>query len=321
MRYGSVPGIDKKVSRLGQGIGAAVRKEDPAEGFELLDGFFEKGVTVFDTARVYGKTDRFLGDWMRERGNRAQVVVLGKGAHHGEGRQRVTPEDIEADLLRSLEDLQTEYIDLYILHRDDPSLPVGPIVEALNEHHRAGRIHAFGGSNWTHTRLEEANAYAAAHGLVPFAVSNPQFSLAEQIKEPWENCISISGPKAEEARAWYAAHKMPLFTWSSLAGGFFAGTEYTRENAAELLEQGGRHKMAVGSYGSDENYERLARARQLAAQKGVSVAQVALAWVMSQPLEIFALVGSATPAELEDNIDALGLTLSPEELAWLDMKA
>src|SRR5690606_27782491 len=127
-----------------------------------------------------------------------------------------TPYDITADLFDSLARMQTDYIDIYLLHRDDPDVPVGPIVEILNEHHQAGRIHAFGGSNWSHERIREANEYAAAHGLTPFVASSPNFSLAEQIQEPWAGCLSIGGRKGAAARDWYRQNQIALFTWSSL---------------------------------------------------------------------------------------------------------
>src|SRR5207249_9101 len=129
----------------------------------------------------------------------------------------------------SLARFKTDYIDLYLLHRDDPTVPVGPIIEVLNEHLKAGRIHAFGGSNWTYQRLQEANAYAAEHGLTPFVASSPNFSLADQIEPPWAGCISISGSQGTAARQWYVQQQMALFTWSSLAGGFFSG-RFRRDN-------------------------------------------------------------------------------------------
>ena len=224
MLYGHVPGIDKPVSRLVQGS-VMVSTRDLEGSFRLLDAIFALGCNTFDTAHVYGQGDneRAMGRWVHERGIRDQVVIIGKGAHHNADRKRVTPFDITADLFDSLARFKFDDIDLYLLHRDDPSVPVGPIVEVLNEHLAAGRIRAFGGSNWSHQRIAAANEYAAAHGLTPFVASSPNFSLAEQYREPWEGCISISGLQNEEARAWYAERRMPLFTWSSLAGGFFSG--------------------------------------------------------------------------------------------------
>ncbi|CAN5875957.1 hypothetical protein BH24DEI2_BH24DEI2_18400 [soil metagenome] len=178
MNYGSVAGIDKPVSRLVQGT--VMVSEDAERGFDLLDEIYALGCTAFDTAHVYGEGDneRTVGRWLRDRGLREKIVLIGKGAHHNADRARVTPFDITADLHDSLARFKTEYIDLYLLHRDDPGVPVGPIIDTLNEHLAAGRIRAFGGSNWTHTRVAEANAYAERNALTPFAASSPNFSLA-----------------------------------------------------------------------------------------------------------------------------------------------
>ena len=174
MEYGTVVGIDKPISRLVHGT-MMLTGEDDAKEFALLDAVVEMGGNTFDTAHVYGggSCERTIGRWMASRGNRDQVVILGKGAHHSRDRKRVTPFDITADIHDSLARFEVEDIDLYLLHRDDPSLQVGPIVEVLNEHKEAGHIHAFGGSNWSHQRIEEANADAEANGLTPVAASSP----------------------------------------------------------------------------------------------------------------------------------------------------
>mgnify|MGYP005847480031 CR=1 FL=1 len=318
MRYGHIPGIDKPISRLAQGT-IMVRSADLENSFRLLDDIFALGCTTFDTAHVYGRGDneRTVGQWVNTRGIRDRVVIIGKGAHHNEDRQRVTPFDITADIYDSLARFRFDYIDLYLLHRDDPSVAVGPIVEILNEHARAGRIHAFGGSNWTHERICEANHYAKENGLIPFVASSPQFSLAEQVREPWPNCVSISGPKGETARAWYRQSQMPLFTWSSLAGGFFSG-RITRANKDTFTE--GQERLCIQSYGSEENFERLERARILAQEKGITLPQIALAYVVNQPLNLFPLVGCLSSAEFKDNLAAMDIKLTSDEIAWLELK-
>ena len=316
MKYGTIAGIEKPVSRLIQGaLVAAGRGEEKA--FELLDAVYELGCNTFDTAVIYGQTDRILGKWIRERGIRDKVVILAKGAHHNADRRRVTPFDIASDLHDTLARMQLPCVDLYVLHRDDPTVAVGPIVEALNEHLAAGRIKAFGGSNWTHTRVREANEYAAAHGLVPFAVTNPQYSLAEQVQEPWENCVSIGGPRGEEARRYYAECGIAVLSWSSLGAGFFSG-RITRQNASTWTE--GYEAQAVRCYGSEDNFRRLDRARELAARKGVEVPQIAMAFLMNQPMNVFALVGCQSPQEFASSAAALEITLTPEELDYLDLK-
>lgn len=316
MNYGRVSGLDKDISRLVQGT-VMINGDDVNKEFALLDGIFELGCTTFDTAHVYGsgKNERAVGQWVRDNNLREKVVIIAKGAHHNADRKRVTPHDISADIYDSLARFKFDYLDLYILHRDDPSVPVGPIVEVLNEHQKAGRIRAFGGSNWSHQRIDEAHRYAAEHGLTPFAASSPNLSMAEQIREPWEGCVSIGGKKGEVSRAYYQEHQTPLFTWSSLAGGFFSG-RFRRDNLNTFTEY--LDKLCVECYCAKENFERLDRAEELAKRKGLTLPQIAMSYVMSQPLNIFALVGCQTPQEFKSNMEAMNLKLTLEEMKWLE---
>ena len=319
MKYGSVPGLEKPVARIVQGT-VMIRAEEEGEeerSFALLDEVYARGGTTFDTAHQYGGGDceRTFGRWVRERGLREEVVIIGKGAHHNEDRKRVTPFDITADLYDSLARFGFDYIDLYLLHRDDPAVPVGPIVEVLNEHLQEGRIQAFGGSNWSPERLREANDYAIENGLTPFAASSPNLSLAVQAEEPWPDCVSISGDEGAEDRRWYEVTRMPLFTWSSLAGGFFSG-RFTRDNLDTFETY--LDRLCVETYCQEENFGRFDRAGTLAREKGLTVPQVALAYVLDQPLEVFALVGCNTGEEFRANVEAGVVGLTPEELAWLE---
>jgi aryl-alcohol dehydrogenase-like predicted oxidoreductase len=319
MKYGEVPGVGKPISRLVQGsIQIDMKNEEAA--FTLLDAAFERGINSVDTAHIYGggMHDRVIGKWINSRGIRDKVVVLAKGAHHSGDRKRVTPYDIGADLHDTLARMKTDYVDLYVLHRDDADYPVEAIVDALNQYAREGKIKAFGGSNWTAARLQAANEYAKQSGQIPFAVSSPNFSLADQVKEPWAGCTTISGPSYEAERKWYAETGMALFTWSSMAGGFMSG-RITRENTEEYTE--GLYKLAVECYASEANFQRLDRAKEVAEQKGLTMPQIALAYVMNYPLNIFALVGSASPEELDANIAAVNTPLTEQELAYLDLRA
>ena len=319
MKYGEVAGVGKKISRLVQGI-IQINVKDDAEGFAQMDAAWEAGVTAVDSAYIYGggASDKFVGRWAKERGVRDELVILAKGCHHNDLRKRVTPYDIGTELHDILARMQTDYVDLFVLHRDDPSYPVEPIVDALNQYVREGKIRAFGGSNWTTARLEEANTYAQSSGQIPFAVSSPNFSLAEQVKEPWAECVSISGPQGESERAWYKAHDTPLFTWSSMAGGFWSG-RYDRENLAQATS--GQDKLVADCYGYPQNFERLDRVKKLAQAKNLTVPQIALAYVLHYPLNIYALVGSANADELKSNVVALNTDLTPEEMAYIDLRS
>jgi aryl-alcohol dehydrogenase-like predicted oxidoreductase len=316
LNAGYVPGIDKPISRLVQGT-VMLREDDLPASFALLDAAHDAGITAFDTARHYSQgNEAIVGRWVRERGLRDEVVIIGKGAHHSPERKRVTPADIAADLDESLRQFGLDAIDLYLLHRDDPEVPVGPIVEALNGHLRAGKIQAFGGSNWTHERIAEANAYAAAQGLVPFVASSPHFSLVEQVEAPWSGCVSIAGPGGAEAREWYEREQMPVFAWSSLAGGFLSGG-FSRDSPGTLPEAIAEQARRV--YGTDANYERLERASALAAELGLTVPQVGLAYALSQPLNLFTIAGGENKEEVALNAAAAAICLPLETREWLDL--
>ncbi|NQU44721.1 aldo/keto reductase [bacterium] len=319
MKYGNIPGLEKPVSRLCQG---AIML-DPANvpwGMEVLDSVYAQGCNTFDTGHIYGNgsSERLLGQWISERGLRDKVNILTKGCHHNPDRKRVTPYDLTADLMDSLARMKVDTIDVYVLHRDDPEVEVGPIVETLNQHLEAGRIRAFGGSNWTSERIGQANAYANAHGLVPFALSSPNYSLAEMVESPWgEDCVSLSGPQNEAAREWYKGQNMPLFTWSSLARGFFAGN-IGRDNFEGMKAV---DRSSIKAYCHEVNFKRLDRVSELAKEKGLTIPQIAMAYVANTPLNIFGLVGCYSGKEFQECLEAWDVTLTAEEMAWLDLRS
>ncbi len=309
MLYGAIPNIKLPVSRLI--LGTMAFAPEPAERLEhwysLLDSFTAAGGNTLDTAHVYGggRSERTIGLWLQRRNRRDDIVVVGKGAHPSSAApRRVTPEAISADLRESLERLGVSYIDLYLLHRDDPAVPVGPIVECLNEHAAAGRIRAFGGSNWTTERIEQANDYATAHGLQGFSAGSPNLSLAVPKEPMWPGCVSVD----HAAYRWYWERQFPLLSWSSQARGFFSGrfSPDARDNAD-----------MVRVYYDEGNWERLKRAQEMAAEKGCTTTQIALAWLIRQPLAAYALIGPLATDELQDSLGALKVELSADEYHWL----
>ena len=254
---------------------------------------------------------------MEQRGNRENVVIIGKSAHADGDRKRVTPADIDQDIRESLERLRTDYIDLHLLHRDDPTVPVGPIVEELNAQREAGRIRAFGGSNWQPARIQEANDYAEAHGLVPFVASSPNYSLAVQAEEPWEDCISIGGEENAEKRVWYQESRMPVLAWSTLGRGFFRGN-LTAENFSEMRDD--LEECCVRAFCTTENFLRLKRVQTFARARNYSCAQVALAYLFHQDLNLFAMVGCTRPETFQECVGAFEIKLSDSEIEWLDLR-
>jgi aryl-alcohol dehydrogenase-like predicted oxidoreductase len=241
------------------------------------------------------------------RGIRQELVILAKGARD----EKCTPEGIDAQLAETLEKMQLDYVDIYMMHSDNPAVPVGELVECLNEHLRAGRLHAFGGSNWSIERIEAANAYARAHGLVGFAASSPNLSLAEWNEPMWPACLTASDARS---RAWYTQTQLPLFSWSSQATGFFTGRYKPEDSNNPALAS------IVRTWFNEGNWRRLERVRELAEGKGVSPAQIALAYVLCQPFPTFALIGPQSIDELNDALPALDIALTPDEMRWLNLE-
>jgi len=319
MEYNNIDGVAKPVARVLQGT-VMLKESERDQNRKLFDRLFERGFTSFDTAHGYGRgeSERELGAWIHDRGIRDDVVILTKGAHpYGpEEPERVAPEFIRRDLEESLERLQTDFVEIYLLHRDNPDFPVGEIVDVLHEAKEKGKIGIFGGSNWTMERIKAANEYAAANGKTPFAISSPQFSVAEMVNPPWGGCISASGEQGEPAREWYEANEIALFTWSSLAGGFMTG-KFTRDNLDTFTAYWDTNP--IGAYAFENNFKRLDRVQELAADKGVSAAQISLAYVLHNP-RTHAIAAAWEIDQVDDNLKAIDTKLTDNEIAWLELK-
>lgn len=293
MKYVKIPYVNKMVSQII--FGTAMQPFMlGGDGNSLLNAAFDMGINTFDMARNYMAAEISVGRWLEDEGVRDKIVLISKCGHPSMfGKKRLNEKEIRKDFQKSSSYLHTDYIDIYLLHRDDPEVKVGEVVEILNAMHEEGKIGAFGGSNWTHVRIAEANEYAYKHNLIPFTVSSPNFGLADQVQDPWGvGCVTISGPKNENAREWYRRKQMPVIAYSSLGRGLFSGKVKSGESeqASKILDA-----TAMKGYGYPENFERLRRCEQLAEKKGVSVPQIALAWIFRQQINTFAVVSTTNP--------------------------
>jgi aryl-alcohol dehydrogenase-like predicted oxidoreductase len=238
---------------------------------------------------------------MKSRGNRDDLVVIGKGAH----TPYCDPESITRQLHESLERLQTDHVDLYFMHRDNEDIGVSEFVDVLDEHFKAGRIKAFGGSNWSTARFDEANAYAEANSKQPFTLLSNHLSLARAYDVPWAGCRHVAD---DESQKWLRERQVALFPWSSQARGFFTGRAKPEDTSDQEL---------VRCFYSDENFRRLDRARELAAAKGVEPTAIALAWLLHQPYPVFPLIGPRHVSETRTSTPGLSVTLTDDEVAYL----
>jgi len=306
MSHGNVPGIDRPVARLVLGTMLEGATFPAPHAFALFDDYFAHGGNCFDTAHIYagGLGEQLLGQWLKARNLRDQVVIIGKGAHP----PCCDPVGLTRQLDESLARLQTDHVDLYLMHRDNPDIPVGEFVDVLNQLLKAGKLRAFGGSNWTLERVAAANRYAKRKGLTGFAAISNQFSLAEMVAPVWAGCVSVSDATS---RKWLKKQQLPNFCWSSQARGFFSGYAQPDNHSDPEL---------VRCWYSDDNFLRLERVKELAKKRGALPINVALAYVLAQPLPLFALIGPRTLQELRTTLPALKLELTPKELRWLNLE-
>jgi aryl-alcohol dehydrogenase-like predicted oxidoreductase len=209
------------------------------------------------------------------------------------------------DFKESLERLQFDFADLYVMHRDNPDVPVGEFVDVLNELTDAGLIRgALGGSNWSMERFEALNEYAGANGKQGFAVLNNNLSLARMVTPVWKGCIHVSD-RASRRRLERAG--ITNLSWSSQARGYFLPE-------SERMKLGPRN---FECWDAADNRERRARAEELAKKKGCTPINIAAAYVVNQPFPSFALVGPRTIRETAATMAALQVGLTRDEVEWL----
>ncbi|HZW90567.1 MAG TPA: aldo/keto reductase [Myxococcaceae bacterium] len=300
-----IPPIVAGASRLGSVLpdGLAGRSRRERE-LRALDALLEAGCSAFDLAASYqlGGTERLFGEWLESRRLRNRVFLVGKGGHPYPGVRpnRLTPAALSGDLEASLRRLRIERLDLYLLHRDFPGAPLEPMVRTLAAAHRSGKFGGWGVSNWTIARIEELQAAARCEGLPPMAASSPHFSLVDWVRPPWSGSVSIAGTAGRDARAFHARTRLPVLAWSPLGAGFLVSDE------------------RGGCYGGPANVARRERARVLARERGWTVAQVALAYLFSQPFPVSAVVAASTGEKMRDNVAAAGFRLTAAEVEALE---
>ena len=304
MQYDQVPGLKLQMARMVMGVD---NQPNFAHAAVMFDDYYEHGGNAFDTAYIYGggKAERLLGQWVNSRQVRDEVVIIDKGAH----TPNCYPEKVTQELNESLDRLNLDSIDIYMLHRDNLDVPVGEFVDVLNEHMNGGRIRVFGGSNWTLERVDEANEYARKNGKTGFNVLSDNFSLARMVDPVWAGCISVSDA---ESRQWLKDRQIPNLAWSSQARGFF-----TERAAPDKRDD----EQLVRCWYSDDNFQRKQRAEELAKKKGVSPINIAGAYVLQQPFPSFSLFGPRVLSELRSSLHNLDVSLTEDEIKWLNLEA
>ena len=277
-----------------------------------FDQYLAEGGNTIDTARIYdyGLGERMVGNYLKTK-QRDRIVLITKCAHFDPNfypiRHRVSETDIRFDVETSLRELQTDYIDILFLHRDDIRRPVESIMPVLHELVSDGKVRMIGTSNWTGGRISAANDFALENGLTPFSVSQIHHSLALTTAAQSGDVSHLIMDSTEYQ--WYKQQQFPVMAWSPTGGGFFS-----KLANGEQLRAGTQKR-----YGwLQENFNRLERVKELAAQKNASIGAVVLSYLMSDTHVPTAAVTAFTKQEQFDEIlESTKVHLSEQERKFL----
>ncbi len=289
----------------GEGALGSVYKVDQAAANELVARALDAGINFFDTADAYatGQSEAMLGQALGKR--RQEVVIATKvGNRMSEALidQGLSRQHILASVQASLKRLNTDYIDVYLVHRLDPYTPIEETLEALDSVVRQGMVRYIGFSNWPTWLVAKAVGLQREHNWAQFRAAEMYYSLVGRDLE------HEMVPFVEDAG-------IGIMVWSPLAGGFLTG-KYTRENPGG---DGGRLTgFDIIPFDREHGYDVVEKLREIGMQHKASPAQVALAWLLSRPFITSVLVGASKMSQLQDNLGAASLELSNDEIATLD---
>jgi aryl-alcohol dehydrogenase-like predicted oxidoreductase len=284
---------------------------DEVTSFEILDAYVEAGGNFVDTADVYsrwapghagGESETVIGDWFKKSGKRDKVVLATKvGMDLGDGKQGLKPAYIKRAVEDSLRRLQTDRIDLYQAHKDDPETPLEETLQAFSELVKAGKARAIGASNYKSARLREALAISKKNDLPRYESLQPHYNLVHraEYEEDWEPVVLESG--------------IGVIPYFSLAAGFLTG-KYRNESHVKDKPRAGM----VSKYMNDRGLAVLKALDNVAQQYGATPAQVALAWVISRPGITGPIASATSVKQLDDLVAATQLKLDPAAIETLN---
>jgi aryl-alcohol dehydrogenase-like predicted oxidoreductase len=284
---------------------------DEKASFAVLDDFTASGGNFIDTADVYstwvqghtgGESETVIGKWLKSRGQRDKAIVATKvGSDMGQGRKGLKASYIARAVEDSLKRLQTDYIDLYQSHRDDPDTPQEETLEAYGKLVQAGKVRAIGASNFTAARLAAALAISARNGLPRYESLQPEYNLYER-----------AGYEAE-LEPLCARERIGVIGYFGLASGFLTG-KYRSEADLSKSPRG----EDIGQYLNARGFGILQALDAVAAETKATPAQVAVAWLIARPSVTAPIVSATKVEQSRDLITAMTLKLSPAQIEALN---
>jgi len=283
---------------------------DKKTSFAILDAFLAAGFNAIDTADVYnryapglqgGESETVIGEWMKDRGVRDRVVIITKGGlPMGEGMEGLGRDYLPRACEASLRRLQTDYIDVYMSHRSDPTVPIEETLATYQRLIDAGKVRVAGCSNYTAEELAAA-LNASGNGRARYEVLEPHYNLAT--RNEYEGALENVCTQ----------HHLGVIPYFALAAGFLTGKYRSKADFEGRARAG-----TASSYFNERNLRLLDGLDQVAARHDASPAQIALAWLMARP-SITAPIASATSIEqLTDILKSTEIRLTPEDLAALE---
>lgn len=319
MRYCNIPGTDLKAAVLCMGGVPLIDETQLEKSFHLLDCYRELGGNFLDTANIYGKwlpaatnsSEIVIGKWLKDRGCRDRLILATKGGHPDLAAMhlpRLSRKDVAADLHESLKALQTDYIDLYWLHRDDEKTPVAVMLEYLNGFVASGKIRFFGCSNWKPRRIREAVAYARTNKIGGFVGNQVMWNLAVINDNAYDDPTMVT--MDEDGLELHRETGLAVLAYSSQANGFF--------NKLALCGRAGLSREIRRIYDNTENLQRFARIESLSRELDKSITEIVLGYLLGQPFTTIPVVGCHTVAQLQDTMKAGDMVLPEKSLAYLE---
>ncbi len=317
MQYDKIEGLDKEISKLIMGNDNQV---DYEQASILWDHWIEVGGNSFDNAHIYGdgSMEILLGKWHKSRNNLKDLVIIAKGAH----TPNCNPKSISSQLSESLDRLQTESADIYIMHRDNKEIPVDEFIDVLNEEKNKGRIKIFGGSNWTLDRFKEANNWAKNNNKDGFRILNNNLALCKMINPLWDGCVSSNN---QDILNYLYDSQIAHLSWSSQGRGYFLPDEITKKieediTASETWREPGAHSSGpLSCFDNEDNRERKKRANELANKMQTTAQNIAGAWPLNLNFPSFALIGPRNIKEINSSLNNLDVNLSNDQVNWLNL--
>jgi len=314
VEYRSLGRTGVKVSNLCLGCMMFGGKTDPTESQRIIDRSLDVGVNFLDTANVYslGKSEEATGEALKRNGKRQEVVLatkvhwkMGEGVNDWGNSRRHIIEQCEASLRR----LQTDHIDLYQIHRPQPDIPIDEALRALDDLIRAGKVRYIGTSTFAAWQVVESLWVAKELGLNRFVSEQPPYNLLDRRIE-------------RELLPMAQTFGLAVIPWSPLAGGLLTG-KYRRgeEPPPDSRFADYENNPLLRRRMTSRIYDVIEGLQPLAEEKSITLSQLALAWCMQRPGVTSPIMGPRTMEQLEDNLGALGVTFSDDELKRVDRVA